>query len=43
MWSPIQVLPNQVSKKSFHTFEDIELREPHGKLHKKPIETLEAD
>ena len=25
MWSPIQVLPNQVSKKSFYTFEDIDL------------------
>ena len=26
MWSSIQVLTNQVSKKSFHTFEDIDLR-----------------
>ena len=26
MWSSIQVLPNQVSKKSFYTFEDIEVR-----------------
>ena len=25
MWSSIQVLPNQVSKKSFCTFEDIDL------------------
>ena len=25
MWSSIQVLPNQVNKKSFHTFEDIDL------------------
>ena len=25
MWSSIQVLPNQVSKKSFYTFEDIDL------------------
>ena len=25
MWSSIQVLPNQVSEKSFHTFEDIGL------------------
>ena len=39
----IQVLPNQVSKKSFHTFEDIDLRESHAKLHKKTSETLGAD
>ena len=39
----IQVLPNQVSKKSFHTFEDIDLRELHAKLHKKPSETLGVD
>ena len=25
MWSSIKVLPNQVSKKSFYTFEDIDL------------------
>ena len=25
MWSSVQVLPNQVSKKSFYTFEDIDL------------------
>ena len=25
MWSSIQVLPNQVSKKSFYTFEDIDI------------------
>ena len=25
MWSSIQVLPNQVSKTSFYTFEDIDL------------------
>ena len=43
MWSSIQVLPNQVSKKSFYTFEDIDLRESHAKLHKKPSETLGAD
>ena len=43
MWSSVQVLPNQVSKKSFHTFEDIDLRESHAKLHKKPRETLGAD
>ena len=43
MWSSIQALPNQVSKKSFHTFEDIALRESYAKLHKKPSETLGAD
>ena len=43
MWSSIQILPNQVSKKSFHTFEDIDLRESHAKLHKKTSETLGAD
>ena len=43
MWSSIQVLPNQVSEKSFYTFEDIDLRESHAKLHKKPNETLGAD
>ena len=43
MWSSIQVLPNQVSKKSFHTFEDIDLRESHVKLHKKTSETVRAD
>ena len=43
MWSSIQVLRNQVSKKSFHKFEDIDLRESNAKLHKKPSETLEAD
>ena len=42
MWRSIPVLPNQVSKKSFHTFEDIDLGESHAKLHKKPIETLGA-
>ena len=41
--SSIQVLPNQVSKKSFYTFEDIDLQESHAKLHKKPSETLGAD
>ena len=39
----ISVLPNQVSKKLFYTFEDIDLRESHAKLHKKPTETLGAD
>ena len=34
MWNSIQVLPNQVSKKSFYTFEDIDLWESHAKLHK---------
>ena len=43
MWGSIQVLPNQVSKKSFYTFEDIDLRDSPAKLHKKPSETLEAD
>ena len=43
MWSSIQVLPNQVSKKSFYRFEDIDLRESHAKLHNKPNKTLGAD
>ena len=43
MWSSIQVLPNQVNKKSFYTFEDIDLRESHAELHEKPSETLAAD
>ena len=43
MWSSIQVLQNQVSKKFFYTFEDIDLRELDAKLHKKPSETLGAD
>ena len=43
MWSSIQVLPNQVSKKSFHTFEDIDLLESHAKSHKRPSETLGVD
>ena len=42
MWSSIQILANQVGKKSFYTFEDIDLRESHAKLHKKS-ETLGAD
>ena len=33
MWSSIQVLPNQVSKKSLYRFDDIDLRESHAKLH----------
>ena len=36
-WSSIQVLPNQVSKKSFYTFEDIDLRESDAKLHKNTL------
>ena len=43
MWSSILVLPNQVSKKSFYTFEDIDLRESRSKLHRKPSETLRTD
>ena len=43
MWSSIQVLLSQVSKKSFRTFEDIHLRKSHAKLHKKPSETLGTD
>ena len=37
------LLPNEVSEKSFDTFEDIDLRESHAKLQKKPSETLGAD
>ena len=36
MWYSIQVLPNQVSKKSIYMFEDIDFRESHAKLHTKP-------
>ena len=43
MWGSIQVHPNQVSKKSFYTFEDIDLCESHANLHKKPRKTLGAD
>ena len=43
MWSSTQTLPNQVNQKSFHMFEDIDLRESHAELHKKPSETLGAD
>ena len=43
MWGSIQILQNQVSEKSFYTFEDIDLREFHTKLHKKPNKTLEAN
>ena len=31
------------SEKSFYAFEDIDLRESHAKVHKKPSETLGAD
>ena len=40
MSSSIQVLPNQVSKKYFYTFEYIDLQESHSKLHKQQSETL---
>ena len=43
MWGSIQVLPNQVREKSFDTFKDIDLREFHAKLNKKPSETLGVD
>ena len=39
MWSSISVLPNQVSKTEFYTFNDIDSRESHAKL----SETLGAD
>ena len=41
MWNSIQVLPNQVIKKSFYTFEDIDLRESHAKLHKNRVKLWE--
>ena len=40
MWNSFQVLTNQVSKISFHTFEDIDLRESHAKSHKSYIHCL---
>ena len=43
MWSSIQILPNQISKKSFYAFEDIDLRESHAKLHKQTSETLKTN
>ena len=43
MGGSIQLLSNQVSKNFFFTFQDIDLRESHAKLHKKPNETLGAD
>ena len=41
MWSSIQVLSNQVSKKSFYTFEGIDLRGSHAKLHKNRVKLWE--
>ena len=41
MWNSIQVLPNQVSKKSFYTFGDIDLLESHAKLHKNRVKLWE--
>ena len=38
MWSSIQVLP---SKKSFYTFEDIDLRESHARFHKYRVKLRE--
>ena len=35
MSDSIQVPPNQVGEKLFYTFEDIDLRKFHGKLHEK--------
>ena len=43
MRTSIKVLPNQVRKKSFYTFEDIDLQESNAKLYKKPSETQGAD
>ena len=42
-WYIIWLLVHQTSEKSFHTFEDIEVRESHTKLHKKRSETLGTD
>ena len=41
MWNSIQVLPNQVSKKSFYMYEDIDLRESNAKLHKNRVKLWE--
>ena len=43
MWSSIQVLPNQVNKKTLLYVEDVDLRESHAKLHKKLSETFGVD
>ena len=40
-FNSVQVLPNQVSKKSFYTFEDIDLRESHAKLDKDRVKLWE--
>ena len=41
MWSSVQVLPNQASKKSSYTFEDIDLRESHPKLQEHRVKLWE--
>ena len=43
MWGSNQVLPNQVDKKCFYTFEDIDLRESDAKFHKKTSKTVGPD
>ena len=40
-WSSIEVLPNQVNKKSFYTFEDTDLRESHAKVYKNRVKLWE--
>ena len=40
-WSSTQVLPNQVSKKSFYAFEDINLQGFHAKLRKNRVKLWE--
>ena len=41
MWSSIQVLSNQVSKKSLYTFEGIDLGESHEKLNNNRVKLWE--
>ena len=41
IWNSIEVLPNQVNKKSFYTFEVIDLREFYAKLHKNRVKLWE--
>ena len=41
MWRSVQILPNQVSKKSLYTLEDIDLRESHAKLKKNRVKFWE--
>ena len=41
-WSSIQVFPNYISKKSFYTFKDIDLRESHVEVHKNRVKVLET-